>query len=163
LEALKAKAENDPAKKAEIEKQLEGLGKQIEKLAENKAGLEKALQKANLDPKLAGNKEALERALENAKGLTEQQKQDIRKAAEAQQRAQEKMQEMSKACNGACDKPGGQKSGGNQGQSKSGEQGEKGGQKSGDGKDGEKQQGGKGESGQTLRRSTKCSRTPKRR
>lgn len=148
LEALKAKAENDPAKKAEIEKQLEGLGKQIEKLAENKAGLEKALQKANLDPKLAGNKEALERALENAKGLTEQQKQDIRKAAEAQQRAQEKMQEMSKACNGACDKPGGQKSGGNQGQSKSGEQGEKGGQKSGDGKDGEKQQGGKGESGQ---------------
>jgi hypothetical protein len=148
LEALKAKAENDPAKKAEIEKQLEGLGKQIEKLAENKAGLEKALQKANLDPKLAGNKEALERALENAKGLTEQQKQDIRKAAEAQQRAQEKMQEMSKACNGACDKPGGQKSGGNQGQSKSGEQGEKGGQKSGEGKDGEKQQGGKGESGQ---------------
>lgn len=151
LEKLKEAAAKDPAKAAEIEKQLGDLSKQIEKLSENKAGLESALKKANLDPKLAGNKEALERALENSKNLSEQQKQDIRKSAEAQRRAQEKMQELSKACNGACNNPGGQKAGSKPGGSQNGEQksGEKGGSKGSEGNKGgeKKDSSGKGEQG----------------
>jgi uncharacterized membrane protein YgcG len=131
LEKLKAEASKDPAKKAEIERQLGDLAKQLDKLSENKAGLESALKKANLDSKLANNKEALERALENAKGLSEQQKEDIRKAMQAQQAAQKKMSELAKSCNGACNNPG-QKAG-----DKSGSQGKDG--KSG--KDGEGQSG----------------------
>jgi predicted transcriptional regulator len=125
LEKLKAEASKEPAKKAEIEKQLGDLSKQIEKLGANKANVEEALKKANLDPKLANSQEALERALENSKNLTEQQKQDIRKAAQAQQQAQKKLQELSKACNGACNNPNGQKSGGQQGSQNSEQSGDK--------------------------------------
>ncbi len=151
LDKLKAAAEKDPAKKAEIEKQLGDLSKQIEKLAENKSGLESALKKANLDPKLAGNKEALERALESAKNLSEQQKQDIRKAAESQRKAAEKMQELSKACNGAANKSGSEKAGSKSGGSQSGapKDGPKDGQQGSEGsKSGEKKEsGGKGDQG----------------
>lgn len=161
LDKLKDQAAKDPAKKAEIEKQLGDLSKQIDKLAQNKEAVESALKKANLDPKLAGNKEALERALENAKGMSEQQKQDVRKAMESQQSAQKKLSEVAKACNGACNNPGskqgGQKSGSQGGQKseqqsgQQGSQGQKAGEqnsgKSGDGKQSGDQNGQQGSPG----------------
>ncbi len=130
LEKLKAEAAKDPAKKAAIEGQLKDLAEQIGKLADSKEGVQNELKKAGLDPKLASSPEALENALKNAKNLNEQQKEQIKKAAQANQAASKKLQELSQACQGACDKGGGQKAG-----NKSGEQ-------SGGQKDGKKQEGG---------------------
>ncbi|MEQ9617465.1 MAG: hypothetical protein RLN60_05460 [Phycisphaerales bacterium] len=75
--------------KDQLAKQLESLGEQLSKLAQDRADLEKKLAEAGLDPNLASaDPEALKQALQKAQNLTEAQKQAIQK--------------MANSCNSAC-------------------------------------------------------------
>lgn len=80
--------------KAALAEQLKKLQEQLEKLAQERSELEKALEKAGLDKKLASDPAALQKALENAEGLTQEQKEQLRKMAEAQNAACKQCQGM---------------------------------------------------------------------
>ncbi len=83
---------SDKDKKA-MGEQLAKLAEQLNKLAQNKKDLEKALEKAGLNKELAKDPKALEQALKNAKNLSEEQKKQLSDASKACDQA-------SKSCNG---------------------------------------------------------------
>ncbi len=83
--------------KQEMQKALENMAKQMEKLASDQNDLERKLNEMGLDKALANNPEALKKALEAAKHLTDEQKQQIQKACEACKNAGGKMGELAKA------------------------------------------------------------------
>ncbi|MBC7834325.1 MAG: hypothetical protein H7Y88_04390 [Phycisphaerales bacterium] len=92
LQKLAENAKNlTPEQKAALEKQLKELAAQLDKLAEEKKDLENKLEKAGLDKNLAADPEALKKALEKMSNLSEEQKKELMKQAEA-----------AKQCSGAC-------------------------------------------------------------
>ncbi len=84
--------------KKELSDQLENVSKQLAEMAKNKEQLEKAMQKAGLDPKAAQNPEEMKKALEQAKNLTAEQKKSLSEQAQAQSACQNSMDALSKAC-----------------------------------------------------------------
>jgi len=72
-----------PEQKEQLAQQLEKLAEQLQRLANERKELEDALQKAGLDKSLASNPQALKEALEKSENLTQEQKEQLRKMAEA--------------------------------------------------------------------------------
>lgn len=89
-----------------MQEQMKALSEQMEALSAAKQGLEEALQQAGMDPSLAGDAKALQEALENNPNLTEEQKEALRQAASAAQKAQDQMKSMCESA-GQCSNPGG--------------------------------------------------------
>ncbi|MBL9030397.1 MAG: hypothetical protein JNM80_01645 [Phycisphaerae bacterium] len=88
-----------PEDKAKAQEQLKRLSEQLEKLAQDRQDLEKKLEQAGLGKeqasKLARDPEALKKALEAMKNLSEEQKQQLTKAVQAQMKAGRKCEGMS--------------------------------------------------------------------
>jgi len=98
---LKAGSLSDADKKA-----LAELAKQLEQLAANNKALEGNLKAAGIDPNLANNPEALKKAIENSTKLTQAQKQQLTKMAQAMQQANQSCKSMANACQGMSGLPG---------------------------------------------------------
>jgi len=129
------------AEKEALKKSLENMAKSIESLAEKQQSMKDALEKAGLDSQLAGNPEALQRAIDQAQNLSEQQREELKKAASAAQKSQQALKKFASAAKNAAKKQGEKKQGDNkQGQKKQDQQGQQQGQKKQD-QQGQKQQG----------------------
>lgn len=85
------------SQKEQMKEQLQNLADQLQKLAENKKDMENKLQQQGMDPKLAGDPAKLAEALKNAEGMSEQQKDAMVTAAQAQAAAGEGMSAMAQA------------------------------------------------------------------
>ncbi|HYF15838.1 MAG TPA: hypothetical protein VD971_12285 [Phycisphaerales bacterium] len=98
-----AQGDLNKEQKEQLQKQADNMAKQLEKLAESQAELAKKLQDAGLDKKTAeelakkaGDPAQLKDALEKAASqLSEQQKQDLMKMAQACQKAGDQCKSMS--------------------------------------------------------------------
>ena len=130
LEQL-AKQASDPsldaATREALAKSIEQLASQVQKAADGKGALQRALERSGLDPALASNPAALEQSLATSDQLNDAQKESIRQAARAQRSASESLEKLAKSmgeCAGQCSNPSGSKS--------SGSSGSKGGQSPGD-------------------------------
>lgn len=100
LEELQRKLESSELSESDREalsEALESMAKKLEEAAKNTEALEDALRRAGLDPALAGNQQALEQALKQASGLNEQQLEQLKQMAAAQQSASQSCQNMSDA------------------------------------------------------------------
>ncbi len=122
LQQKMASGEMSAAEKEQMGKQLESLKNQLEKVAASQKNLEDKLKAAGLDPKLAKSGEELRKALENAKNLTDEQKEQLKKQAQAQQKAGEQCQSMAACMNKMAE--GMKKPGQGQGEGEQGEQGQ---------------------------------------
>lgn len=84
--------------KAQLSKQLADLGKQLERLAQDRAALERALEQAGLDKsevqRLAQDPAALRQALDALQGLTPEQKQHLLNMARSQMQSGQQCQRM---------------------------------------------------------------------
>jgi len=80
-----------------LAEQLKKLQEQLERLAQERSELEKALEKAGLDKKLASDPQALKQALENAQNLTPEQKEALQKMADSQNAACQQCQSMAQS------------------------------------------------------------------
>ena len=89
-----ANGEMSAEQKAALEKQLESMAKQLDKMAADKKELENKLAAAGLDPKLASNAEAMKKALEK---MSPEQKQALENASRACQNASSQCESMSSA------------------------------------------------------------------
>lgn len=83
--------------KAQMAKTLEGMAKQLEKLAAESKDLERKLAESGLDKSLAADPEALSKALEQAKHLTDEQKKQLSQQCQACKSAGGKLGELAKA------------------------------------------------------------------
>lgn len=88
--------------KAKLAEQLKQMQAQLEKLAADQKELEKALEKAGLDKKLGADPEALKKALEESKNLTDEQKKQLQKQAQAQSQACKACNSMSASMGKMC-------------------------------------------------------------
>lgn len=126
LEELQKKIASDqmdPKSREELSKQLEDLAGQLASASKANDALKKALEGAGLDGALAGNPQAAKAAIDAAKNLNEAQKQELRKALEAQSKANKQLEQVARACKSmgsACKNPGG-KQGSASGKSGAGE------------------------------------------
>ena len=82
----------------ELEKQLEALSEQLNKLSDLNESLASALSAAGMNSALAKNAEAAGKAIKNAKNLTAEQKQKLLKMLKAQQLANKMCEKMSEGC-----------------------------------------------------------------
>lgn len=98
-EALEKMAEGGLSEDAleAAKEQLEDLAEQLSRLAENQRELERALERAGMDPALASNPEALSAAIQKNQNLSESEKQALQQAADAQRAACEACQGMGAA------------------------------------------------------------------
>ncbi|MGP1309818.1 MAG: hypothetical protein ACTS27_06445 [Phycisphaerales bacterium] len=98
LEQLQRQLENNqlsPEQREALDQQMRNLAEQLNKLAEQNDELREALEKAGMNPDLANDLEALQKALEeNPQNLTEQQKQQLQKMAQALSQSQSQCQNM---------------------------------------------------------------------
>jgi hypothetical protein len=121
----------DAATRESLAKSIEQLASDIERAAQGNGSLQKALERAGMDPALASNPAALEQALAKSDQLNEAQKESIRQAARAQRSASESLEKLAKSmgqCAGQCRNPSSSKSGGaagSQGGQSAGEEGSK--------------------------------------
>jgi hypothetical protein len=123
LSALQEKLASGELTDEEMEqlaKAMEELAEELEAAAQRNSEMEEALRRAGIDPSLADDPEALREAIENAEGLSERQKQQLQKAANANRAANERLKEAAGACRQCAG--GGSKSGGQSGASGSGAQ-----------------------------------------
>ena len=100
LEEMQKKLENSEMSQEERDKLTESLkdmAEQLKEASENKESLEEALRRAGLDPSLANNPEALEQAMKQASGLNQQQMEQLKQMANAQQSACKDCKGMSDA------------------------------------------------------------------
>lgn len=109
LKDLAAKLQNKELSEkdmAALKKQLEEMAKQLDKLAQDKQALEQKLSEMGLDKALASNPEAMKEAMkagaQAAKHLTQEQKDQLQKMAEAMKAASQVCQNMSQAMNKAA-------------------------------------------------------------
>lgn len=105
LEKLAAKlAAGDltEAQKKALAEQMQKLADQMKALAEQREALEKQLEKMGLDKALASDPQALRKALENAQGMSQAQKDQLMKMAQASQSACKACQGMAGACQNAA-------------------------------------------------------------
>jgi hypothetical protein len=86
LEKLQAGALSDE-QKARMAEQLRNLQSQLEKLAQDRQDLVRALERAGLDKRLAADPEALKAELEKNNDLTDEQKKALQQASQAQSRS----------------------------------------------------------------------------
>jgi hypothetical protein len=86
-----------PEQAAQTKKQLDNLAKQLDKIAGDKKKLEQQLAKAGLDPKLASTPSALAEALKKNENLSQEQKDQMQKQANAQESASQNCQGMASA------------------------------------------------------------------
>ena len=111
---------------------LQKMAEEINKAAANKQDLQKKLEQAGLDKSLADNPQAAKQAMEKS-NLSEQQKQDLQKQAEASSRPAkrladgESLSQMASQCQNAAGGRQGDKQSNKsqQGQQSSGQQGQK--------------------------------------
>lgn len=112
LEALSNKLQSGQLSQSERDQaaeELKKLAEEINKAVQNPADLAKKLEQAGLDKKLAENPEALKKAIEQANNLTQDQKEQLKKAAEAQKSAAEALSQMAESLNkmaSECQNPG---------------------------------------------------------
>ncbi len=114
----------DETARKELAAKLQDLAQQLKDAAQAGDALKKALENAGLDGALAKNPAAAKAAVEAAKNLNDAQKQALKQAIAAQDKATEKLETIAKACESMCSqcKNGGSKSG--KSGSKSGKSGE---------------------------------------
>ena len=86
--------EMSEAEKAAVRNSLENMAKSLEALAAKQESMKEALEKAGLDAQLASNPEALKRAIEQAQNLSEQQREELKKAVDAAQRSQQALKKL---------------------------------------------------------------------
>ncbi len=101
FEKLQDKLESSELSKEEKEqlaKAMENLAEQLQKLSKANSALSSAMSAAGLNSKLASNPEAAMKAIQNAKDLTEEQKKQLIKLLNAQQKAAKMCKSMGKAC-----------------------------------------------------------------
>ncbi len=101
----KAADAGDKAGQEALAEQLAEMAAQLQELAKQQEQLAEALERAGLDGQLAKNPAALQQALQQSQNLTERQKEQLRKLAEAQKAAGQQcnqmgqsMQQMAEAC-----------------------------------------------------------------
>lgn len=87
--------------RAKLAEQMQQLAEQLEQLSQKQSELAEALKKAGIDPALASDAEALAEALANS-SLSEAQKQQLMKQAQACQSACKMCESMSGACMSAA-------------------------------------------------------------
>ena len=105
LADLSKKLESDAmtdAEKAAVKQSLENVAKSLENLASKQQSLKGALQEAGLDAQLASNPEALKRAIEQAQNLSEQQREELKKAVAAAQKSQQALKKFASAAKKAA-------------------------------------------------------------
>ena len=105
LEALAAKLASGAltdAQKQALAEQLKKLAEQMKALAEMRDALEKQLEKMGLDKALASDPQALQKALQNNPNMTQAQKDQLMKKAQACQNASKTCQGMASACQSAA-------------------------------------------------------------
>lgn len=114
----------DENARKELAAKLQDLAQQLKDAAQAGDALKKALENAGLDGALAKNPAAAKAAVEAAKNLNDAQKQALKQAMAAQDKATEKLEKIAKACESMCSqcKNGGSKSG--KSASKAGQSGE---------------------------------------
>lgn len=103
-----AQGELSEEKKRELVEQLANLAEQLEKLAQERRGLENQLRQAGLDPSLSNNPGALQEAIQNAQGLSDEQKQQLMEQAQAAQNANNQLGRMAQALQQAAAQMGNQ-------------------------------------------------------
>ena len=96
LESL-ASGTMSEADKQTMKEQLKNVAEQMKQLAETKKELENKLAQAGMDPKLAGDPAKLAEAMAKNDGMSQQQKDAMVNAAQAQQAAGENMAAMAQA------------------------------------------------------------------
>ncbi|MHC4948818.1 MAG: hypothetical protein ACYTG1_11235 [Planctomycetota bacterium] len=94
------KGELNEEQQKKLAEQLQQMADQLEQLARQQQQLEKALEQAGLDPRLAQNPQALQQALEDNPNLNQQQIQQIKQMAQAQQAAAQACQGLGQAAAG---------------------------------------------------------------
>ena len=136
LEKLQKQVESGQLKGDQLNQaaeQLQKMAEEINKAAANKQDLQKKLEQAGLDKSLADNPQALKQAMEKS-NLSEQQKQDLQKQAEASKQASEALSQMAESLSqmaSQCQNAAGGRQGdkqsnkSQQGQQSSGQQGQK--------------------------------------
>ncbi|MEI7878648.1 MAG: hypothetical protein WCI96_12090, partial [Planctomycetota bacterium] len=97
--------EMSEAEMAAVKASLANMAKSLEALAEKQQSMKDALEKAGLDTQLAKNPEALKRAIEQAQNLTDQQRDELRKAAAAAQSSQQALKKFANAAKSTAKKP----------------------------------------------------------
>lgn len=93
--AEKAKAGGADSKAAA--KQLEQIAKQLEQMAKNQQKLEEQLKAAGMDPNLAKDPAAAKEAIKNNPNLSQQQKDQLSQACDAQSASQQATQGLSES------------------------------------------------------------------
>lgn len=96
-----SKGELSEQDKKTLEKQLQDLAEQLEKLAEEQGALEKKLQQMGLDPKLAQSPQQLQQAIEQAMHLTPEQKEMLKSMCQSASQCQSMCQSLASACSSA--------------------------------------------------------------
>lgn len=95
------KGEMSEADRKALAEQLAKLAEQLNELADRNEELAHELEKLGLDRKLAIDPQALEKALSQAEHLSQEQKESLRKSAQACRNASRACADMASACSGA--------------------------------------------------------------
>ncbi len=93
-----ARAELTDAQKEALAEQMKRLAEQLRQLAEEHEALERQLEKMGLDKALASDPDALREALQNDPNLTQEQRDQLMKTAQACRNAGGMCQSMAGAC-----------------------------------------------------------------
>ena len=102
-----AQGDLSPEQQQRLAEQMRDLAEQMERLAQQQDTLRDALQQAGLDPALVTNPDALAQAVQNARGLSDQQKQQLLEQAQAAAGAAQRMQRLAQAMQQAGQGPDG--------------------------------------------------------
>lgn len=86
-----------PEDQAKVAEQMEKLAEQIEKMAQNQEQVQKALERAGINPEAIKDPASAKEAIQNAQNLTAEQKQQMQDMLEAALQSSEAMQQMASA------------------------------------------------------------------